>query len=85
MGQTLNKVVRKLVIASIKMYQILVSTWRSPSCRFSPSCSQYTLEAVERFGVRSGLWLGFKRISRCHPWGEYGYDPVPEVRKKENK
>ena len=47
------------------------------ACRFTPTCSEYTIDAVEKFGVGQGLKLGFKRFSRCHPWSDSGYDPVP--------
>ena len=50
-------------------------------CRFEPSCSQYCLEAVQQHGALRGLWLGLKRIARCHPWGGQGYDPVPKTYK----
>jgi uncharacterized protein len=53
-------------------------------CRYTPSCSNYCLEAVERHGVWKGLWMGLRRILRCHPWGGCGYDPVPPVRGAEN-
>lgn len=48
------------------------------ACRFTPSCSQYTIEALEKYGTLKGLGLGIKRFSKCHPWGGSGYDPVPE-------
>jgi uncharacterized protein len=61
----------------IRLYQWTVSPLLGPTCRFEPSCSQYALEAIRRFGVARGCWLAMKRIGRCHPWHEGGYDPVP--------
>ena len=61
----------------IKIYQILISPLLGPSCRFTPTCSQYTIEAIQKYGPLKGGWLGFKRILRCHPWGGCGHDPVP--------
>jgi uncharacterized protein len=61
----------------IKLYQLLVSPLFSSSCRYTPTCSHYTLEALKKYGIFKGGWLGIKRISRCHPWGGSGYDPVP--------
>lgn len=49
------------------------------ACRFTPTCSSYTIEALERFGTVKGLWLGLKRVSRCHPLGGFGHDPVPKI------
>lgn len=72
---------RKVIIAPfvflIRMYQVLISSWTPASCRFSPTCSHYALEALQKHGLLKGGWLAFKRISRCHPWGGQGYDPVP--------
>jgi uncharacterized protein len=64
-------------IAFIKLYQWIVSPILGPKCRFTPSCSHYAVEALKKHGVLKGLWLTIKRISRCHPWGGHGYDPVP--------
>ena len=64
-------------IALIKLYQLTISPWLGPKCRFTPSCSQYGIEALKKHGVIKGGWLTIKRISRCHPWGGHGYDPVP--------
>lgn len=68
----------RLVLILIKGYSYLISPFLGNSCRYHPSCSAYTLEAVERFGALRGLWLGIKRILRCHPFHEGGYDPVPD-------
>ncbi len=61
----------------IYFYQKVISPLTPPSCRYTPTCSQYTLEALKKYGVFKGSWLGFKRIIRCNPWGGSGYDPVP--------
>ena len=64
-------------IALIKIYQWIISPWIGPKCRFTPTCSQYALEAIKKYGPFKGIWLAARRISRCHPWGGHGYDPVP--------
>lgn len=61
----------------IRAYQYLLSPWLGSRCRFTPSCSQYLLEALERHGVVRGLLLGVRRLARCHPWHPGGFDPVP--------
>jgi hypothetical protein len=62
---------------AIRLYQYLLSPLIGPTCRFAPSCSDYALEAITRFGAARGSWLALKRLLRCHPWGGSGYDPVP--------
>jgi putative membrane protein insertion efficiency factor len=62
----------------VKLYQWVISPILPNACRYDPTCSQYMLEALKVHGPIKGLWLGTKRISRCHPWGGFGYDPVPE-------
>ncbi len=69
---------KKIIILLIRFYQKFISPLFPPSCRFYPTCSNYTLEAVEKFGVIKGLYLGFRRVLRCNPLNEGGYDPVPE-------
>ena len=68
---------KKVLIRALGIYQKLFSPLIGPSCRFHPTCSQYAVEAIERFGVRRGFFLSIKRISKCHPWGGSGVDPVP--------
>jgi putative membrane protein insertion efficiency factor len=70
-----------LLLGLIHSYRILISPLFPPSCRFQPTCSQYGLEAIARYGSIKGGWLTAKRIARCHPWSEGGYDPVPTEEK----
>jgi len=61
----------------IKVYQTLISPLTPATCRFQPTCSHYSIEALKKYGLFKGGWLAIKRISSCHPWGGSGYDPVP--------
>jgi putative membrane protein insertion efficiency factor len=63
-------------IGLIRLYQALISPWLGPKCRFTPSCSQYAIEAFRKYGLLRGGWMAIRRISRCHPWGGSGHDPV---------
>ena len=69
---------KKIVIGMIKIYQKVISPLTPPSCRFYPTCSHYGIEAVEKHGALKGSWLAVRRISKCHPFHEGGFDPVPE-------
>ena len=71
---------RRILMGMIRVYQWTLSPLFGPCCRFHPSCSCYTHEAIERHGVIRGLWLGVRRLLRCHPFVEGGYDPVPDKR-----
>jgi uncharacterized protein len=66
-----------LLILPIRFYQRFISPLTPPVCRFTPTCSQYAIEALRKHGPVKGLWLAVKRVLRCHPWGGSGYDPVP--------
>lgn len=65
------------LIVLVRGYQLILSPHLRSSCRHTPSCSNYTIEALREWGAVKGTWLGVKRIARCHPWGTSGYDPVP--------
>jgi len=75
--QSLKKILIEVIILPIKFYQRMISPWLPASCRYTPTCSEYAIEAIRKYGVIKGGWLGLKRISRCHPWGGHGHDPVP--------
>jgi len=66
-----------LIVGIIRFYQRRISPLTGPTCRFHPTCSQYTLQAVQKYGSLKGSWLGIRRIFRCHPFHPGGYDPVP--------
>ncbi|MFT4032769.1 MAG: membrane protein insertion efficiency factor YidD [Siphonobacter sp.] len=68
---------QKIFIFLIKVYQILLSPYLGNSCRYTPTCSAYAIQAIQKYGPWKGSWLAIRRISRCHPWGGHGYDPVP--------
>ncbi|MBQ3179830.1 MAG: membrane protein insertion efficiency factor YidD [Firmicutes bacterium] len=67
---------KRVFIALIRFYQLAISPYLGANCRYYPTCSAYTIQAIEKYGALKGLWLGLKRICRCHPWHEGGYDPV---------
>lgn len=67
----------RLLILPIRLYQFCISPMFPASCRFTPTCSQYAIEAIRKHGPLKGLWLAIRRLLRCHPWGGSGYDPVP--------
>ena len=60
----------------IRFYQLVISPMLGPKCRYTPTCSAYTVEALKKHGLLKGGWMGLKRLARCHPWGGSGYDPV---------
>lgn len=68
---------RKIALLMIKIYQYAISPLMANHCRFYPSCSSYTYEAIEQYGFFRGIYLGIRRLLRCHPWNAGGYDPVP--------
>lgn len=81
----MNRILKKIFILPIRFYQLAISPLLGPSCRYSPTCSHYMVNAIEEWGVLKGTWLGLKRIGRCHPWGGHGYDPVPKNPKRKEK
>jgi putative membrane protein insertion efficiency factor len=70
---------KTILLGIIRLYQMTLSRALPPTCRFTPSCSEYSFEAIERYGALHGGWLAIKRISRCHPFNPGGYDPVPDI------
>ena len=70
-------VIAWILLALIAFYRTCISPLLPPACRYTPTCSQYAKEAIQKYGPFKGGWLAFKRILRCNPWGGSGYDPVP--------
>jgi len=73
----LKKIINTIFIIPVKIYQWTISPLLGSNCRHSPTCSEYTILSIKEWGGFRGIWLGIKRMSRCHPWGRTGYDPVP--------
>lgn len=67
-----------VVVATIQLYRNMISPLRPPTCRFSPTCSQYAVDAVTEYGVLRGIWLALARLAKCGPWHSGGWDPIPE-------
>ena len=73
----MKKVITQLLLLTIYFFHRCISPLLPPVCRYTPTCSQYAVEALKKYGPLKGLWLAVKRLCRCHPWGGSGYDPVP--------
>ena len=67
----------RILLFLVKAYQYLISPMLGPSCRYTPTCSEYAVQALHKYGPVKGLWLSMKRVGRCHPWHDGGYDPLP--------
>ena len=76
---------KSVLIALVRGYQLLISPVLGNNCRYMPSCSAYTLEAMEKWGPWRGIWMGIKRVGRCHPFHAGGYDPVPDPPEEQNR
>lgn len=68
---------KKIALGLVKFYQLSIRPLLPNACRYTPSCSEYATEAIQKYGALKGSWMGFKRFMRCHPFGGHGYDPVP--------
>jgi len=83
------KIIRKILtfpfIVLVRFYQVAISPYTPSSCRYTPTCSHYTVEALQKHGLFRGGWLSIKRIASCNPWGGSGYDPVPEKIEKKKE
>ena len=80
-----HKLLITILLLPVKFYQLAISPLFGATCRYTPTCSFYTIEAVNEWGIIKGFWLGIKRFSSCHPWGGHGYDPVPKKNKLVNE
>jgi putative membrane protein insertion efficiency factor len=76
------KLFKQILILPVRGYQLFLSPLLGSNCRYQPTCSQYMIEAINEWGPFKGVWLGIKRIGRCHPWAGHGHDPVPKRNEK---
>ena len=76
--------INKIFIFPVRLYQIFLSPLLGSNCRYKPTCSHYMIQAINEWGPIKGIWLGIRRISKCHPWGGHGHDPVPTNPKNRN-
>lgn len=67
----------RVLIALVRFYQLAISPWMPAACRYTPTCSSYAIDALHEHGALRGTWLAARRLARCHPWGGFGWDPVP--------
>lgn len=81
----MRSAVKGALVGAIRLYQVGISSWTPAACRFTPTCSQYAIEAVEKHGAARGSWLALRRLLRCHPWGGQGWDPVPDPTPRQNR
>ena len=84
MPGAVSRALARPLIGFVRLYRLLLSPWLGANCRYQPTCSSYAIEALQVHGAAKGGWLALKRIGRCHPWGDSGYDPVPGVDKSED-
>jgi len=84
-NDAVRNTVASALISLVRLYQWGLSPWLGPRCRFEPTCSNYAIDAIRRFGPLRGGLLALRRLSRCHPWGASGYDPVPEDLSKDSR
>ncbi|MDR1881232.1 MAG: membrane protein insertion efficiency factor YidD [Prevotella sp.] len=73
----MKKILSRLLLLPVYFYKYAISPMLPPSCRYTPTCSEYAIQAIRKYGPYKGFWLAVKRIGRCNPWGGHGYDPVP--------
>jgi len=73
----MRAIIKKILTGFIRVYQLAISPYLGQNCRYSPTCSEYAVQAIDKHGIFKGLWLSIKRILSCGPWGGHGYDPVP--------
>lgn len=74
----IGKVAQWILVKIVRFYQLAISPYLGATCRHSPTCSSYMIEAINEWGALKGMWMGLKRLARCNPWGTSGFDPVPK-------